>query len=112
MSYLDSRISLYLARLFNPNVLNYSSVLGLNEHGYGKMPQAEDTLASYLSPSGASSLKAPVLPTKPLRTTTDLVGKSYTAAGKAAGCLHTMAVLQVYQAELLGDLDEEDNKIR
>ncbi len=59
----------YSACLFNPDVLNYSSVLGLNEHGYGKMPQAEDTLESYLSPSGASSLKAPVLPTKPLRTT-------------------------------------------
>ncbi len=70
------------------------------------MPQAEDTLASFLSPSGASSLKAPVLPTKPLRTA--LVGKAYTAAGQAVGCLHTLAVLQAYQAELLGDLDEED----
>ncbi len=36
------------------------------------------------------------------------MGKAYTAAGQAAGCLHTMAVLQAYQAELLGDLDEED----
>ncbi len=27
----------------------------------------------------------------------------------AVGCLHTMAVLQAYQAELLGDLDEEDS---
>ncbi len=72
------------------------------------MPQAEDTLTSYLLPSGASSLKAPVLPTKPLRTTSALVGKAYTAAGQAAGCLHTMAVLQAYQAELLEDLDEED----
>ncbi len=68
-------------------MLNYSSVLGLNEHGYGKMPQAEDPLASYLSPSGASSLKAPVLPTKPLRTTSALVVKAYMAAGQAAGCL-------------------------
>ncbi len=77
-------------------------------NGYGKMPQAEDTLASYLSLRGASSLKAPALPTKPLRTTSALVGKAYTAAGQASGCLHTTAVLQAYQAELLGDLDEED----
>ncbi len=28
------------------------------------------------------------------------------AAGQAAGCLHTMAVLQAYQAELLGDSSE------
>ncbi len=86
------------------------------EHPKSKLDEhflhSRSPLASYLSPSGASSLKAPVLPTKPLRTTTALVGKSYMAAGQAAGCLHTMAVLQAYQAELLGDLDEEDNKIR
>ncbi len=41
-------------------------------------------------------------------TTLALVCKAYTAAGQAAGCLHTMAVLQAYQAELLGYLDEED----
>ncbi len=64
-------------------------------------------LVSYFSPSGASSLKAVVLPTKPLGTTSALVGKAYTAAGQAAGCSHTMAVLQAYQAELL-ELDEED----
>ncbi len=74
----------------------------------GKCPRLKIRSASYLSLSGASSLKAPVLPTKPLRTTSALVGKAYTAAGQAAGCLHTMAALQAYQAELLGDLDEED----
>ncbi len=47
---------------------------------------------SYLSPDGASSLKAPLLPTKPLWTTLALVPKAYMAAGQAAGCLHTMAV--------------------
>lgn len=34
---------------------------------------------SYLSPESASSLKAPVLPTKPVRTTSTLVGKAYLA---------------------------------
>ncbi len=60
----------------------------------------------YLSPNAASSLKAPTLPTKPLRTSSALVGKGYAAAGQAGSCLHTMAVLQAYQADLLKELDE------
>ncbi len=70
------------------------------------MPRVEQTLASYLSPGVASSLKAPVLPSKPLRTTSALVGKGYAAAGQAGACLHTMSVLQAYQADLLKELDE------
>ncbi|KAI2644756.1 Gag-Pol polyprotein [Labeo rohita] len=76
------------------------------EHGYRAMPQVEQTLASYLSTGAASSLKAPVLPSKPLRVTSALVGKGYTAAGQAGACLHTMSVLQAYQADLLKELDE------
>ncbi len=38
-----------------------------------------------------------VLPTKPVRTTSALVGKAYSAAGQAAACLHTMSLLQAYQ---------------
>lgn len=37
--------------------------------------------------------------------TSQLVGKAYTVAGQAGGALHTMAVLQAYQADLLKDLD-------
>ncbi|KAL0201989.1 hypothetical protein M9458_000007, partial [Cirrhinus mrigala] len=70
------------------------------------MPRVEQTLASYLSPAAASSLKAPVLPSKPLRVTSALVGKGYAAAGQAGACLHTMSVLQAYQADLLKELDE------
>ncbi|KAL0204540.1 hypothetical protein M9458_002558, partial [Cirrhinus mrigala] len=72
------------------------------------IPRVEQTLASYLSPEVASSLKAPVLTTKPLCTTSALVCKGYSAAGQAGACLHTMAVLQAYQADLLKDLDEGD----
>ncbi len=79
---------------------------GLSECGYRAMPRVEQTLASYMSPGAASSLKAPVLPSKPLQTTSALVGKGYTAAGQAGACLHTMAVLQAYQADLLKELDE------
>ncbi len=58
----------------------------------------EEMLASYLSVGETSSLKAPSLPSKPLQ--------KYTAAGQAVASLHTMAVLQAYQADLLKDLDK------
>ncbi|KAI2655577.1 Transposon Ty3-G Gag-Pol polyprotein [Labeo rohita] len=96
----------FSARLFIPASYNYGSVAGLDERGYRAMPRVEQTLASYLSPGSASSLKAPALPTKPLRVTSALVGKGYTAAGQAGACLHTMSVLQAYQADLLKELDE------
>ncbi len=41
-----------------------------------------------------------------MRTTSALVGMAYSAAGQAAACLHTVSLLQAYQAELLADLDE------
>ncbi|KAI2644897.1 Transposon Ty3-G Gag-Pol polyprotein [Labeo rohita] len=62
--------------------------------------------SSYLSPGEASSLKAPTLPSKPLRTTSALLGKGYTSAGQAGACLHTMSLLQAYQADLLKELAE------
>ncbi|KAL0148900.1 hypothetical protein M9458_055704 [Cirrhinus mrigala] len=98
----------FLARLFVPTSDYYGNVAGTTESGYRAIPWVEQTLASYLSPEVASSLKAPVLPTKPLRTTSVLVGKGYSVAGQAGACLHTMAVLQAYQANLLKELDEGD----
>ncbi|CAM4618530.1 unnamed protein product [Leuciscus chuanchicus] len=68
--------------------------------------EVEETLASYLSPATASSLKAPALPSKPVKFTSSLVHKAYAAAGQAAACLHTMSLMQAYQAELLGDSEE------
>ncbi len=96
----------FSAHLFIPASDYYGNVAGLGECGYRAMPRVEQTLASYLSPGAASSLKAPVLPSKLLQTTSALVGKGYTAAGQAGACLHTMSVLQVYQADLLKELDE------
>ncbi len=81
----------------------------LKELDYGTMPRVEETLASYLSPGAASSPKAPVLPTKPLSTSLALVGKAYMAAGQAGACLHTMSVLQAYQADLLKEMDEGED---
>lgn len=60
----------------------------------------------WLSLDVASSLKAPTTPTKPCCTTSNLVNKAYMAASQAGACLHTMAIMQAYQADLLRDLDE------
>ncbi|KAL0176981.1 hypothetical protein M9458_029311, partial [Cirrhinus mrigala] len=60
----------------------------------------------YLSLGETSSLKAPSLPSEPLQRTSSLNGRAYVAAGQAVASLHTMAVLQAYQADLLKDLDK------
>ncbi|KAI2662293.1 Transposon Ty3-G Gag-Pol polyprotein [Labeo rohita] len=57
----------FSARLFVPASDYYGNVVGLDERAYKAMPRVEQTLASYLSPGEASSLKAPTLPSKPLR---------------------------------------------
>ncbi len=93
-------------RVYSTQISHYSSIINKNEHGYGERPKVEETLASYLSPESSSSIKSPVLPIKPVRTTSTLVGKGYSAASQAAASSHTMYLLQAYQAELLGDHDE------
>ncbi len=98
----------FSAHLFVLSSDYYGNVGGLKQCGYRAMPWVEQTLASYLSPNAASSLKAPSLPYKPLRTTSALVGKGYAASGQAGACLHTMSVLQAYQADLLKEMDERE----
>lgn len=51
-------------------------------------------------------LKISTLTSRPFRKTSKLNGRVYVAAGQACGALHTMAVLQAYQANLLKDLDD------
>lgn len=92
----------YSSRVFVPSI--YSTIFDAKARGYMMMPQIEETLAGYLSPGSSSSLKKATLPTKPCRGTSSLVGKAFQAAGQADAALHTMAVLQVYQANLLKDL--------
>ncbi len=62
----------FSSRLFIPASDYYGNVAGLSECGYRAMPRVEQMLAGYLSPGAASSLKAPVLPTKPLRVSSAL----------------------------------------
>lgn len=86
--------------------LSYSNVKRLHEQGSVRMPQVDGNLASYLSPGTPSSLKAPVLPSKPCQMTLRQVGRAYAVAGQAGGALHMMAVMQAYQADLLKDMDQ------
>ncbi|CAM4566361.1 unnamed protein product [Leuciscus chuanchicus] len=52
-------------RVYAPQTSHYSSIQKYKEYGNGEMPKVEETLASYLSPATASSLKTPSLPSKP-----------------------------------------------
>ncbi len=84
---------------------SYANITGMRENGYERMPPVEETLASYLSMGETASLKVPSLPSMPLQATSRLNDRAYAAAGQAVASLHTMAVLQAYQADLLKDLD-------
>ncbi len=97
----------FSSRLTNLAAADFTNLVGSVEQGYTAMPVIEDTLASHLSPSLAPSWKShPLLPSKPCRTTSALIGKSYIAAGQAGMALHTMAILQAYQADVLKEMDE------
>ncbi len=97
----------FSSRLTNAAAADFTNLVGSEEQGYTAMPVIEDTLASHLSPSLAPSWKSrPLLPSKPCRTTSALIGKSYIAAGQAGMALHTMAILQAYQADVLKEMDE------
>ncbi|KAL0149377.1 hypothetical protein M9458_055415, partial [Cirrhinus mrigala] len=67
-----------------------------------------ENLAAHLAPSSAPSWKSrSPLPFKPCRFTSALIGKSYMDVGQAAATLHSIAVLQAYQADVLKELDED-----
>lgn len=70
------------------------------------IPPIDETFTKYLVSGRVSTLKAPTLPSKPLKVSARLNGRAYTAAGQAGAAPHTMAVLQAYQADLLWDLDQ------
>ncbi len=97
----------FSSRLTNAAAADFTNLVGSVEQGYTAMPVVEDTLASHLSPSLAPSWKSrPLLPSKTCRTTSALIRKSYIAAGQAGMALHTMAILQAYQADVLKEMDE------
>ncbi len=97
----------FSSHLTNVAAADFTNLVGSVEQGYTAIPVVEDTLASHLSPSLVPSCKSrPLLPTKPCRTTSALIGKSYIAASQAGMALHTMAILQAYQVDELKEMDE------
>ncbi len=85
---------------------NYTNIPEMHEQRHESMPPIEETFACYLSVGKASSLKAPTLPSKSLRVTPCWNGRAYVAVGQASGTLHTTALLQAYQADLLRNLHQ------
>ncbi|KAL0163886.1 hypothetical protein M9458_039639, partial [Cirrhinus mrigala] len=109
----------YSARLFVPASDYYGNVAGLDERAYKAMARVEQTLASYLSPGVASSLKAPTLPSKgtwqqkvdleELRRTADLTLRATKETARAVG--RSMAVMVAAERHLwltLSDMKEKD----
>ncbi len=82
-----------------------TTVEGAEKKGYARPPPVEDAVAAHLCPS--RGWKTASLPSKPCRATAHIDEKAYISAGHAASALHTMAVLQVFQTQLLRSLDEE-----
>ncbi|KAL0195700.1 hypothetical protein M9458_009272, partial [Cirrhinus mrigala] len=75
--------------------------------GYEKLPPLDESVTAHLCPHTAIGWKAKAShPSKPCRTTSALAGRAYASAGQAASALHSMAVLQVFQAKLLAETDK------
>ncbi len=99
----------FSAWITNPAAADFAPLFLKSEHGYASMPAVEETLVAHLVPNSAPSWKSrPLLPSKPCRVTSALVGKSHMAAGQAAATLHSIGVLQAYQADVLKELDEDE----
>ncbi len=78
-----------------------SSVDGAEEKGYEPLPSLDESVAAHLCLPTAIRWKARAShPSKPCRATSALAGSAYSAAGQAASTLHSMAVLQVFQAKM------------
>ncbi|XP_059366460.1 uncharacterized protein LOC132105393 [Carassius carassius] len=84
----------------------FTKVDGAEARGYTRIPPVEESIAAHLCPSSASLKTGATLPSRPFRLTTHVADKAYSASGEAISALHTMAVLQVFQAQLLKSLDE------
>lgn len=94
------------ARTVNSGPEVFRKVDGMDILGYEKLPPIEEAIVDHLCPVRSDVKSAATLPSKPCQTTARVADKAYMAAGQAASTLHMMAVLQVYQAKTLRDLDE------
>ncbi|CAM4452228.1 unnamed protein product [Leuciscus chuanchicus] len=97
----------YSARVRLAVSLAFSAVDDAKNKGYLSLPPVEEAIAAHLCPPSAGRRAKPALPSKACRTTSSLLRRAFSAAGQAASALHTMAMLQIFQADLLRKLDEE-----
>ncbi len=92
----------YLSRICPSASTALTSVDGAEEKEYERLPPLDESVAMHLCPPTAIVWKARVShPSKPCRATSALAGRAYSAAGQVALALHSMAVLQVFQAKML-----------
>ncbi|KAL0147769.1 hypothetical protein M9458_056912, partial [Cirrhinus mrigala] len=97
----------YSARLRASSSSALTSVDGAEDKDYEKLPPLDESVAAHLCPPTAIGWKTKAShPSKPCRTTSALAGRAYTSAGQAASALHSMAILQVFQAKLLAQSDK------
>ncbi len=72
-----------------PSSSSHNARLRANEELIDIMTKVSKTRASH--------------PSKPCRATSALAGRAYSAAGQAASALHSVTVLQVFQAKMLAN---------
>ncbi len=88
----------HLASVFLLQLLSHE---GAEEKGYEHLPPLDESVAAHLCSPTAIGWKARA--SHPSRATSALVGSAYAAAEQAASALHSMAVLQVFQAKMLAN---------
>ncbi|CAM4454333.1 unnamed protein product [Leuciscus chuanchicus] len=96
----------FSARMRSSVSLAFSAVDDAKNRGYHSLPPVEEAIAAHLYPPSAGRRAKLALPSKACRMTSTLLGRAFSVAGQAASALHTMATLQIFQADLLRKLDE------
>ena len=97
----------FSARVRTPVSAAFSVVDRAKDKGYHSLPPVVEAIAAHLCPPSAGQRAKTALPSKAFRITSALHGCAYTAAGQAVSALHSMAILQIFQANLLRKMDEE-----
>ncbi len=94
----------YSSRIRPSTSVALTSVDGTEDKGDEHLPHLDEPVATHLCPPIAIGWKARAShPSKPCRATSALAGCAYSVAGQAASALHSMAVLQVFQAKMLAN---------
>ncbi len=92
----------YLSRIRPSDSTALASVDGAEDKEYERLPPLDESVAAHFYPPMAIGWKARAShPSKPCRATSELARHAYSAAGQAALALHSMAMLQVFQAKML-----------